>query len=252
MTGDLSFGVAAAIDHGILTALAPRIEAAGFHTLWVNDTPGADGLAALAAVAEVTDRITLGVGVLPLDRRPPAAIVSEVARFALPTERLVLGVGSGARRGPGVLAAVRDELAELRAATDASIVLAALGPGMRRLAAESSDGPLLSWLTPETAAAIDAGLPPTRTVLYARTTADAAARPRLEDEAARYAGIPHYAAHFAREGFGAMDTVVVDGDRERIGAYREAVDELVLRAIVAEERLDDYLRFTELAEAAAR
>lgn len=252
MTGELSFGVAAAIDRDLLTALAPRIEAAGFAAFWVNDTPGGDGLDALAAVAAVTERIRLAVGVLPLDRRPPSAIVAEVARLGLPTDRLVLGVGAGQRGGRGVLAAVRRELAELRAATDASIVLAALGPAMRALAATHADGPLLSWLTPEAAAATARALPSgsrrPRTILYTRTTADAAAEPQLETEAARYSRSPHYAAHFEREGFDALSTVIREGDPGRIARYRDVVDELVLRAIVPEERLDHYLRFAELAQ----
>lgn len=251
MTGDLAFGVAAAIDHGILEPLAPRIEEAGYSAFWVNDTPDGDGLAALAVVAAVTDRIRLGVGVLPLDRRPPAAIVAEVERLGLPTDRLVLGVGAGQRRGRGVLAAVRSELADLRAATDASVVLAALGPAMRALAATDAEGPLLSWLTPEAATETVRELPNgerrPRSILYTRTTVDPAAADRLETEAARYSRSPHYAAHFEREGFGAMASVIREGDRDLIARYRDAVDELVLRAIVADERLDDYLRFTALA-----
>lgn len=249
MTGRLSLGVAAALDHGIVAELAARMEDAGFASLWVNDTPGADALAALRAAAGVTERLTLAAGVLPLDRRPPAAILDDVARLDLPTDRLVLGVGSGARSGRGVIAAVRADLEELRGATDVPVLLGALGPCMRALAATSAEGPLLSWLTPVAAARMVDELPrrngEPRSVLYARATVDPAARPRLEAEAARYAGYAQYAAHFEREGIDPLDTVVAEADGGRIDAYLEAVDELVLRAIPAEETLEGYLAFAD-------
>lgn len=249
MTGRLSVGVAATLDHAIVADLAPRLEQLGFFALWVNDTAGADALSALAVAAARTERLRLAVGVIPMDRRPPAEILADVAALELPEERLVLGVGSGSRRGHGVLAAVRAELAELRAGTSARVMLGALGPGMRRLAAQAADGPLLSWLTPDRSAAI-AGELETSTVLYVRAAFDDDARPKLTAEAARYAQYPAYAAHFARERIDPLDTVV-DGDLQRVAAYRAAVDEVVLRAIVADETASDYLRFAEHAVAAA-
>lgn len=245
MTTRLSVGVAATLDHGIVARLAPNLEQLGFSALWVNDTPGADALAALAVAAEHTERLRLAVGVIPMDRRPPADILAAVAALRLPEDRLVLGVGSGSRRGKGMLAAVRAELAELRAGTSAPVMLGALGPRMRQLAAEAADGVLLSWLAPDGARAI-AGDLGTTTALYVRAAFDPAARARLEAEAARYAGYPAYAAHFAREQLAPLDTVI-DGDPRRVAAYRDAVDEVVLRAIVADETEADYLRFAEVA-----
>ncbi len=68
------FGVAGALPHDVIRALAPAAEAAGYHTFWVNDTPHGDGLASLRAAAEVTSEILLGVGVIPLDRQPADVI----------------------------------------------------------------------------------------------------------------------------------------------------------------------------------
>lgn len=245
MTGRLSVGVAATLDHAIVARLAPRLERLGFAALWVNDTPDADALAALAVAAEHTASLRLAVGVIPMDRRPPAAILAAIAGLGLPEDRLVLGVGSGARRGPGTLAALRAELDELRAGTSAPVMLGALGPGMRRLAAEAADGVLLSWLSPDDARGIARDLD-TTTALYVRAAFDPAARTRLETEVARYGGYPAYAAHFAREHLAPLDTVV-DRDAGRVAAYRDAVDEVVLRAVVAEETEADYLRFAEAA-----
>jgi alkanesulfonate monooxygenase SsuD/methylene tetrahydromethanopterin reductase-like flavin-dependent oxidoreductase (luciferase family) len=89
------FGVEAALAHEIVRELAPAAERAGYRTFWVNDEADGDGLAALGAAAAVTTTIRLGVGAIPLDRQGPERIAWRVKEFALPVERLALGVGSG-------------------------------------------------------------------------------------------------------------------------------------------------------------
>lgn len=233
--GVLSLGIAAAIGPGRAAALAPHVEAAGFHALWVNDTPGADALAVLRAVAAVTSRLTLATGVLPLDRRDPAEIAARVAD--LPQERTVIGIGSGGI-GTGALGRIRSAVAELRAAGDARVMVGALGPRMRHLAAVDADGPLLSWLDPATARVqaeeAHAASASAHVALYVRTALDSAARERLREETASYAGFPSYAANFARLGLNPDDTVLDAATEvfgERLASYRDAVDEVVLRAI---------------------
>src|SRR5690348_16717227 len=95
MSAVVSIGIAAAAGADVAVRLAPAVERAGFHALWVNDTPGADALEVLAAAAAVTDRLVLATGVLPMDRRTPASIVEQIGALGLPEERLVLGIGSG-------------------------------------------------------------------------------------------------------------------------------------------------------------
>jgi alkanesulfonate monooxygenase SsuD/methylene tetrahydromethanopterin reductase-like flavin-dependent oxidoreductase (luciferase family) len=92
------FGVAAAVSHDVIREIAREAEQLGYTSFWCNDTPGADGLAALAEAAAVTTTITLGVGVIPLDRRPADVIAADVAALGLPQERLLLGIGSGGDR----------------------------------------------------------------------------------------------------------------------------------------------------------
>ncbi len=251
----VSLGLAGATDPGWLRELAPAAEAAGFHALWLNDTPDGDALAGLAAVAEATTKLRLATGVVPIDRRGPGQIAAAAA--GLPTERLVLGIGSG--NAPHAVAATRSALRELRALTSARIVVGALGPRMRRLAAEEADGVLWNWLTPPAAAAAmgelrDQGGAGPRGILYVRTTADADARGALEAEAARYDSYPGYAANFERLGVRAIDTTIAATDEGSLvagaTAFREAVDELVLRAVVAEASLTAYRRFIDRAAAA--
>ena len=254
MTAALSLGIAAAAGPALAERVAPAAEAAGFHALWVNDTPGHDALAMLAAAAGATERLVLATGVLPVDRRTTDDIV--VAASGLPAGRLVLGIGSGQARS-GAVELVTDAATELRRRTDARVVVGALGPRMRRAAAAASDGVLLSWLTPQVAAAQAAQAhdiaPATHVALYVRTAVDDAAVAALDEETARYAGYPAYAANFARLGVDAADTVIRPAElRDRIAAYRAGVDEVVLRAITPTGSADDHLRFIDaIAEAVA-
>ncbi len=259
MTGVLSLGLAGAVDHVLLRALAPRLEAAGFHSLWLNDSPAGDALAGLAAVAEVTSTLTLATGVLPFDRRPADEIAASVEKHGLPLDRLVLGVGSGAGSRVG---AVAQGLAQLQGALDVTIVLGALGPQMRSLGARMAEGLLLSWLSPDAAAgavadsrraAEEVGRTYPWTMLYARAAVDPHAREHLEAEAATYAGYPSYAANFARLGLAPHETTIGPDDvGARVDSYLDVVDELVLRAISRTGSLDDLLRFVEHPELSER
>jgi alkanesulfonate monooxygenase SsuD/methylene tetrahydromethanopterin reductase-like flavin-dependent oxidoreductase (luciferase family) len=235
----VSLGLPGATPHDVIRALAPQIEAAGFRALWLNDTPEGDSLAGLAVAAAVTSSLGLGTGVIPLDRRPASVILP--ALDGLPIDRLSLGIGTGAARHG--LELVERSVAELRAGTDAAIIVGALGPKMRALGARVGDGLLLSWLTPEVAAQQRAD---TRCVLYARTALTADALPALEEEAARYGGYPSYAANFERIGVTPLETTI--SDRARIAEYVPVVDELVLRVITREPTLAEYERFIDEAQ----
>lgn len=245
MRAALSIGLPGTTDAETLRALAPRIERLGFHALWLNDVPGGDSLAGLGVVASVTRTLGLATGIIPLDRRP----ADSLDLGALPVGRTTIGIGSGAARHP--LGLVERGIATLRSTTEASIVVGALGPRMRRLAAERADGVLFNWLTPDAAAEASAearaaaGDRVVRTVLYVRTIADPAARPALEREAARYDSVRSYAENFERLGIRAIDaTLDASMGASGVGAF-DAVDELVLRAITPTATLDELERFVE-------
>ncbi|MBO9579142.1 MAG: LLM class flavin-dependent oxidoreductase, partial [Microbacteriaceae bacterium] len=225
--------------------VAAAAERAGLRTFWLNETPGADALAGLAAAAEVTERLRLGTGVIPLDRFPAARIAERVAAAGIPAGRLLLGVGSGG--APHAAAFVASEVRELRERVASPVLVGALGPLVRRVGAELADGLVLSWLSPDAAsaardeavaAASSAGRPRPHVVLYARTAVEAAAHPALRAEAERYGTFPGYAANFARLGEGPLDGSILADDeaglRARIAAYDGTVDELVLRVIAAD------------------
>jgi len=83
---------------------ARRIEAGGFPGIWVGDSmgrgrPTLDPLTALAALAAVTERVELGIGVLQVSLRHPVELAHRVQSVqALSEGRLRLGVGSGSTR----------------------------------------------------------------------------------------------------------------------------------------------------------
>lgn len=244
------FGLAAATPEEITRTAAAAAEEHGYQTFWVNDTPGADGLERLAAAASVTRHIQLGVGVIPLDRRPAETIVARARELALPLDRLVLGVGSGAAQGG--LARVRAGLGVLRAELSAPVVIAALGPRMCQLAGEAADGVLLNWLTVDYArqsaawvveAAQIAGQPLPRLLGYVRVALPEGAE-RLETEAARYDAIPHYHAHFERMGVAPAATGIAAEAptiQETLAGFETALDEVTARAVTPNDTLDEIL-----------
>jgi alkanesulfonate monooxygenase SsuD/methylene tetrahydromethanopterin reductase-like flavin-dependent oxidoreductase (luciferase family) len=246
------FGVAATVPVEILRELAAAAEGAGYRTFWVNNPARADGIQLLADVAGSAPNIRLGVGVIPVDSFSPDEILASLKRTGLDQERLTLGVGSSRRPSP--LGRVRQACEQLGTGTAATVVVGALGPKMLRLAGEAADGVLLNWLTPEYVApsadivieaAKEAGRPRPRIDGYVRCALGPAAHQRLQSEADRYTAIPSYGAHFERMQVPAVETAVTGSGPAEIArglaAYDGKLDEIVLRAIVGEETLENYL-----------
>ncbi|MGZ0710316.1 LLM class flavin-dependent oxidoreductase (plasmid) [Coraliomargarita sp. W4R53] len=253
--GSFSIGIAAAAGADVAARIAPEMEAAGFRSLWVNDTPGHDALEVLAAAAKVTTRLRLATGVIPIDRRLPHEIVARMSTLDLPADRLVLGIGSGALR-KGALDAVETAASTLTQLSGARVMIGALGPRMRALAASSADGPLLSWLTPDAAAEQAAQARRSgaaHVALYVRAALDEESVDAMRAEAERYASFASYAANFERLGIDVHDTCITADDApSRITAYRSAVDEVVLRAITAGGSQAEYLDFVRRTAALAK
>ena len=253
MAADLAkgFAVFAGVSPEIIRASAREAEARGFTSFWVNHPGPVDGLGSLAQGGAETQRIDLGVGVIPLHTRGPEAIVAGVRQHGLAPARLLLGVGSP---NPQALARVRDGVAAIRKSLTTRIIVAALGPKMCELAGQVADGVLFNWLTPEyarrsaelvRAGAKAAGRPMPRTYAYVRVALGPGAADRLGDEGGRYAAIPAYGAHFVRMGVKPVDTAIAatspEGLKTALAAWRGAVDEVVLRAIVAHDTVEDHL-----------
>ena len=246
------FGVEGALDQAIIQELAAAAEDAGYHTFWVNDEAHGDGLLALREAAAVTTMIRLGVGVIPLDRQGPERIAARVQELALPVERLTVGVGSG--HAAGGLTRVRSGVAALRNSTEATLVVAAIGPRMLSLAGEIADGVLLDWPPPVyvkdaveivSQGAAEAGRPRPWIGGYVFTAVGSTGIAKLHSEADHYAAIPSYAAHFARIGAEPMGAVANGDDAAALGRslapFETVLDETVVRAVVAKETTAAYI-----------
>lgn len=254
------FAVFAGLEPEVIRASAREAEALGYTSFWVNHPGPTDGLAALGLAARETRRVALGIGVIPLNTRGPESIVQGVRLHALALDRLLLGVGSP---NPGSLARVRAGVAALRAELATRVVVAALGPKMCHLAGEVADGVLFNWLTPEyarrsaewvRAGAAAAGRRPPTLYAYVRVAIGAAAGERLVQEGARYAAIPAYGAHFERMGVKPEATGVAAATAADVpgalAAWRGAVDEVVVRAITAQDTVEDHLALVRAARPA--
>jgi probable F420-dependent oxidoreductase len=225
--------------------LACIAEDLGYDSVWASEVAGADGFALLAAVASRTTAIRLGTAIVPLGTRSPALLaMSAQTVSSLSDGRFSLGVGVSSRQivesWHGVeqgspLVAVRDALTIIDqvltgrvtdhvghtfpssgfrlAVPDVprpDILVAALGPRMRRLAMEIADGVILNFLPRSTAAELLESFRamgrPFRVLALVRVAVtsdgDHAERP-LRRELASYMRIGPYARWLESRGFSA-------------------------------------------------
>ncbi|MGH7912331.1 MAG: LLM class flavin-dependent oxidoreductase [Candidatus Dormibacteraceae bacterium] len=253
----LGFGLAGAAPEATVLNAARAAEQAGYRTFWLNHPPSYDALPKLGRVAEAT-AIPVGTGVIPVSARTSASILDGISAARLPVERFRLGIGSGT--GPKPLGRVRAAIADLRANSEAELVLGALGPRMCGLAGELADAVLLSQLTPAGArgliqlvheAAAAAGRPRPKIYVQVRTALGAPGIAALEREAAGYQRLAVYAAAYQRLGTGPLDAAVRATSPAEVRAGLEPwaglADEVVIRALTADDATEDVLAILEAA-----
>lgn len=255
-----------------VVAEAARVEADGFATYWAPNIFSHDALTALAIVGREVPRIELGTSVVPTYPRHPTAIAQQCHTVnAIAGGRLTLGIGLSHKvviedmlgmsfgrpirhirdymrileplsKGETVHYAGEEYTAHL--ALDAKgmqpfgTVIAALGPQMLKVAAETSDG-TLTWCTgPKTlsghtiptinAAAEAVGRPAPRVIaaLPVCVTDDKeGAKTRAAQVFEIYGSLPSYRAMLDREGAAGPEDIAITGSTEqvveRIGALAE-------------------------------
>lgn len=251
MTQPRGIGLLASTAPETVAIAARTAEELGYASFWLNHPGSTDGIAALANAARATTDIALGVGVVPLHGRSSSDVVEAVRAAALPTGRLLLGVGS---LGRGANALARTGVALLRDELGCPIVMGALGPSACRLAGEIADGVLFNWLTPDHArvsaawvedGARSAGRARPRLFAYVRAALGPDARDRIVEDGARY-GRGVYAAHFERMGVDPVDTAIAAADPGEVAAglraWEGAVDEVVLRLLPATASAEAHLQ----------
>jgi alkanesulfonate monooxygenase SsuD/methylene tetrahydromethanopterin reductase-like flavin-dependent oxidoreductase (luciferase family) len=258
MSQGRGLGVTAGLDPAVATPLAQRCEELGYASIWSNDHPGASGLDTLAAFANGSERLDLGV-TMALDRHQPTGINGRIEELGLDRARLWIALGAGFSERP--LTTMRNALPELREAIPGvRLVLAAMGPKMCALAGSGFDGAFFNWMTAEFAAgareqvhagAREAGREPPPVLGYVRTAVGPDAGDRLAKEESFYRDYHDgYRNHFARLGEPDGTVGVAEPDREaaqaKLSGYA-ALDIVVVRAL-ASATLE---AMAALAEAAA-
>jgi len=179
----ITVGSLAVLGPRATTEVARLAESMHYRSLWTVEATGTDAFTLLGAVSAVAPRMGLGTGIVPIQlRTPPLAAMSAATLQALsPDADVWLGLGVSA---PGILrqhgkpgadrplAMMREYVALLRECLSGEsvtfegdfwqvrrfrlgvrlgerrpkIVMAALNPGMLRLAGEVADGVLLNYL----------------------------------------------------------------------------------------------------------
>ena len=245
-------GVAAGLDGGLVRELAARCEQLGYQSLWSNDEPAAPGLATLAEFAAATEKVELGVGVLPLHRYQPAEIADEVERLGIDPARLWLGIGSGALSPQ--IDALQRAVAELRRLLPETtrVIVAAMRPRLCRLGGAIADGVLLNWMLPGQAAearqwvregAAEHGRDAPVVASYVRVAVGPKASRRLREEEGFYRTINEgHRKHFAAMDVpsGAWESQPRSGPRscDALAPYHSALDLPIVRVLAdADARL---------------
>ena len=273
-------GVPLADHAAVYAALAD----AGFTDAWSSEVAGTDAFTPLTLAAAWEPRLRLGTAIAPVFTRGPGLLAMTAAALAEAAPgRFRLGIGASSpvvvgdwnaadftapyARSRDVLRFLRRALAgelvderfesftvrrfrlERPPATPPRVLLAALRPGMLRLAAAEADGVILNWLSardvPVALAETKAAQPGFEVVarIFVCPTGDAAyARTLARRLIAAYLTVPAYAAFhrwLGREpALGGMWQAWAAGDRR--GALAaipdEVVDDLVVHGSPAECR----------------
>ena len=167
-------------------AVARETEARGYHAAWTGEAAGYDAITLMATIATHTERLHVGLAVVPVQTRTPVVLGQSAATLShLAPGRVLLGIGLSSKVIVGdwhglafapSLQQIREAVQVIRmvasgervnfegkfyrvknfrlAAAPPSppvrVVLAALGPEMLELAGEIADGVVLNWIPPET------------------------------------------------------------------------------------------------------
>ena len=156
----------------------------GYTDVWSAESDGADGFTPLALAAAWEPRLRLGTAIVPAFTRAPACLAQSVAALAdAAPGRFAFGVGSSSnviverwngvpfvepyKRVRDVVRFLKDAFSGEKVATKYDtvevqgyrlgvrpevvppILVAALRPGMLRLAGREADGAIINWLSPD-------------------------------------------------------------------------------------------------------
>jgi probable F420-dependent oxidoreductase len=233
------WGLITSLPAAELRPTVARVAELGYGALWVGDGTGRDPFAQLAAVADVSGRMTLGTSIVNIfGRDPMASHMGAMTLYELTGGRFALGLGVShvhlvqKLRGHAYdkpYSHMREYLEEYRRlpyrgpvveavdgmAAQPPVLIAALGPRMLELAASATDGTLPFFVSAERIAwmrgVLDAAVPADRprpliaTALAAVVGPEAAARAAGRGWMQPYCRAENYQRSLAAQGFGPED-----------------------------------------------
>jgi probable F420-dependent oxidoreductase len=253
--------------------LVEQLPDLGYTDAWSAETAGVDAFTPLVLASQWAPRLRLGTAIVPVYTRGPGLLAMSAATVAeLAPGRFVLGIGASspvivenwnAQRFEQPFARSRDTLRFLRSAlagekvtrdyetfsisrfrlerppvAPPSIMLAALRPGMLKLAAKEADGAITNWLAPGDVSKVRAVIGPDVELaarIFVCPTEDAeAARGLGRMLISSYLTVPVYAAFHDWLGRGdalaPMHQAWAAGDRKKANAVipDEVVDDLIV------------------------
>jgi probable F420-dependent oxidoreductase len=251
--------------------IVSELEDLGYTDAWSAETNGTDAFTPLTLASQWAPGLRLGPAIVPVYTRGPGLLAQQAATLAgLAPGRFVLGIGTSSpaivQRWNGIpftepYQRVRDTLRFLRRAlagekvTDEAlnvkgfkldnvpevppkIALAALRPGMLRLAAREADAAITNWLSPADVRQVRSEVGGDKELLarifVCPTTNADEARALGRWMIAAYLTVPAYAAFHEWLGRGerlaAMNKAWAEGDRK--GALAAVPDDVVDELIV--------------------
>ncbi|WP_020671961.1 LLM class F420-dependent oxidoreductase [Amycolatopsis nigrescens] len=260
----------------------------GYTDAWSAETAGTDAFAPLLLASQWAPQLRLGTAIVPVYTRGPGLLAMSAATLAeLAPGRFVLGIGTSspvivqnwnATEFTEPFARSRDTLRFLRAALAGekvtedyqtfsvrkfrlertpdpapSIMLAALRPGMLKLAANEADGAITNWLAPGDVPKIRAEIGPDVELaarIFVCPTEDAAAARGLGRMLiSSYLTVPVYAAFHdwlgRKELLAPMHEAWAAGERQKANEVipDEVVDDLIVHGSIDEcrEKVQSYV-----------
>lgn len=269
-------------------ALIERLPDLGYTDAWTAETAGTDAFSPLVLASQWAPQLRLGTAIVPVYTRGPGLLAMQAATVAeLAPERFVLGVGTSS---PVIVSnwnatefsepykRTRDTLRFLRSALAGEkvteqyptfsvskfklervppkppqVMLAALRPGMLKLAAKESDGAITNWLAPTDVPKVRGEIGPDMELvarIFVCPTEDKdAARALGRLLISSYLTVPVYAAFHdwlgRGEALAKMHELWAAGDRKGANAAipDEVVDDLIVHGSpeACRERLQSYV-----------
>jgi probable F420-dependent oxidoreductase len=266
------------VEHRELIEQLPDL---GYTDAWSAETAGVDAFTPLALASQWAPQLRLGTAIVPVYTRGPGLLAMSAATLAeLAPGRFVLGIGASspvivegwnAQVFDRPFARSRDTLRFLRSALAGdkvsekyetfsvskfrlerppvpppSIMLAALRPGMLRLAAKEADGAITNWLAagdvPKVRGEIGADVELAARIFVCPTEDAEAARGLGRMLISSYLTVPVYAAFHdwlgRGEALAPMHEAWAAGDRKRANSVipDAVVDDLIVHGSVDECR----------------